>query len=196
MRKYILLSLVLTTFLAKAQDSTQEPSVEKNLYGLQLGLVSASFQYETKLLRKMTLHTEIGLELGFSTKEYDNPAIKDETSTLIIPYLSVEPRWYYGLDRRLRLGKNIKNNGSNYFSLETAYQASDRPVSNSGNFDVIPSLNVIPKFGIRRNFAKYFNYEFSAGVGYQHNFFSNSTGCSCEQDAVGLDIQTRIGYNF
>jgi hypothetical protein len=193
MKKYIVLGFVLISFFAKAQEA-EKVSVEKNLYGVQLGLVSTSFYYETKLDRKTTLRTEAGLELGLATRDYVDPAIEDETSTLISPYLTLEPRWYYGLDRRTRLKKNTSNNNSNYISLRTTYMFSNTPLMKNNNFDVNPALLVIPKFGIRRVFAKHFNYEFSGGVGYQYNVFSN--GCNCDHSETGVDLQIRIGYDF
>jgi len=195
MKKFIALGLVLISFIAKAQEE-EKISVEKNLYGAQLGLLSTSFYYETQLQRKITLRTEIGLALTFSTKDYADPAIEDESATLIIPYLTLEPRWYYGLDRRKRLGKKTYNNSSNYVSLATSYISANTPIINNGDFDVVSAITFIPKYGIRRAFAKHFNYEFSAGVGYQYNIFSSSNGCNCDHSNTVVNVQARIGYDF
>lgn len=48
MKIFIVVSFIFISFLLKAQE-IQEVSVEKNLFGAQLGLVSSSFYYETKL---------------------------------------------------------------------------------------------------------------------------------------------------
>ncbi|PJJ10437.1 uncharacterized protein DUF3575 [Flavobacterium sp. 1] len=195
MKKIIVLGFVLISFIAKGQES-EKVSVEKNLYGAQLGLLSTSFYYETQLQRKITLRTEIGLVLAFSTHDYADPAIKDETTTLIVPYLTLEPRWYYGLDRRKRLGKKTYNNSSNYVSLANSYMSYKTPITNNGDFDVVSAITIIPKYGIRRAFAKHFNYEFSAGVGYQYNVFSKTEGCDCDHNNTAIDAQIRIGYDF
>jgi hypothetical protein len=167
MKNYIILGFVLTSLFLNAQ----EVSVEKNLYGVYFGLLTSGFQYETRLDRKITLMSEVGLTIAMSTKEYNNPEIKDQTTTIFAPYLALEPRWYYGLDRRHRLGRNIKNNSSNYVSLLTSYISSKTPVIKNGDFDINPAIFLVPKYGIRRSFAKNFNYEFSGGYGYQYNFF-------------------------
>lgn len=195
MKNFIVLGFVLISFIAKAQE-VEKVSVEKSLYGAQLGLVSTSFYYETQLQRKITLRAEIGLVLGYATRDYEDPVIEDESSTLIVPYVTLEPRWYYGLDRRKRLGKKTYNNSSNYVSLATSYMSNKTPIMNNGDFDVVSAITVVPKYGIRRAFAKHFNYEFSAGVGYQYNVFSNASGCNCDHNDVALDIQARIGYDF
>ena len=44
--------------------------------------------------------------------------------------------------------------------------------------------------------SKHFNYEFSAGVGYQYNIFSSSNGCNCDHNLTIVDVQARIGYDF
>jgi hypothetical protein len=190
----IITSLTTSMFAQELTDSiAQQPSVEKKLRGVQLGLLNLSFQYESRLARKFTLLAEAGLELGFSS-------IETPTETtyygLLLPYVTAEPRWYYGLDRRIRKGKNIKNNGSNYLSLRTTYWPSDIPIINNAPYNVIPSLFIIPKFGIRRNFAKNFNYEFSFGYGYQLNIFNANSCPNCPVGVDSYDIQARIGYNF
>lgn len=73
MKNFIVQGFVLTSFFLKAQ----EVSVEKNLYGFQYGLLSSGFQYETRLDRKITLMSEVGLTLVMSTKEFESPEIKD-----------------------------------------------------------------------------------------------------------------------
>jgi hypothetical protein len=195
MKNFTILGFILISLLAKAQE-VEKVSVEKNLYGAQLGILNTSFYYETKLDRKIALRTEAGLAVGFSTKDYTDPAIKDENATLIVPYLTLEPRWYYGLDRRKRLEKKTYKKNSNYVSLATSYISSKTPVANNGDFDVASAITIIPKYGIRRAFAKHFNYEFLAGVGYQYNIFSSSNGCSCDHNQTIIDAQARIGYDF
>jgi hypothetical protein len=195
MKNFIVLGFVLVSFIAKAQEA-EKVSVEKNLYGAQLGYPSASFYYETQLQRKITLRTEIGLTLETSTKDYADPAMKDEYSTLIVPYLTLEPRWYYSLDRRKRLGKKTYNNSSNYVSLATSYISAKTPIINNDDFDVASAITIIPKYGIRRAFAKHFNYEFSGGIGYQYNVFSKTDGCNCDHNNTTIDLQIRIGYDF
>ena len=195
MKKIIILALVLLSIIAKAQE-VEKVSVEKNLYGAYIGLLSSGFQYETRLDRKTTIMSEVGLTLVTSTKESNNPEIKDKTTTIFAPYISLEPRWYYGLDRRSKLGRNTKNNSSNYISLKTSFISSKTPVIKNGDFDVVSVIMIIPKYGIRRSFSKNFYYEFSGGYGYQYNIFSKISGCDCKHSSADIDIQARIGYNF
>lgn len=195
MKNFFVLGFILFSLILKGQEA-EKVSVEKKLIGVQLGFLDSGFYYETMLQRKITLRTELGLGLTFSTRNFENPSLEDQTSTLLVPYITLEPRWYYGLDRRKRIGKKTDNNSSNYISVATSYISTRTPVVNSGNFNVVSAINIFPKFGIRRAFAKHFNYEFAGGYGYQYNIFSKAAVCSCNHHGSDIDIQARIGYDF
>ncbi len=189
MRKFIFLGFILLNFIANAQNV----SVEKNLNSVQLGLLSFSYQNETRLDRKISLRSEIGLASGSSLKEQNG---QKETSFLILPFINVEPRWYYGLDRRARLNRETKNNTSNYISLLTSFVSSRTALVNTKDFEVAPYITVIPEYGTRRSIGKQFFWEGSAGVGYQHNFLDKSYTYKIHENALFFDVQYKIGYIF
>ena len=191
MKNFIVLAFVLMSFIAKAQE---EVSVEKNLNSVQGGLISLSYQKEIRLDRKITLKSEIGLVSGSSTIEYSDG--QKEKSFLIVPFVSVEPRWYYSLDRRNRLEKETKNNSSNYFSLLTSFSSTRTTVVNTKDFETAPSLDIIPEYGIRRSIGKRFYAEYSAGIGYRHNFLKKEYFYSIDENEVVIDIQFKVGYIF
>lgn len=194
MIKHIVVLLIFCSFYsAKSQDI----SVAKNLFGVQLGLLSASVLNETKLDRKFTLRSELGVGVSFYSSKTNNSETNKQTQTVSYPFVLVEPRYYYGLDRRSRLGRNINNNSSNYLSLATTYYATNLAFTNSSTITkIVSSITFVPRFGIRRSFAKNFNYEFAFGAGYRYNFFNDRDGCYCSHNGVALDIETKIGYNF
>lgn len=193
MKKYIVLIFVLLTFLAKAQE-VEKVSVAKSLNSVQAGLFSLSFQNESRLDRKLSLRSEVGLTTGKAIIEYPNG--QSENSFLILPYVNMEPRWFYGLDRRSRLGKNTKNNSSNYFSLLTSYYFSQATIVNTKDFEVAPLFQIIPEYGFRRSIGKHFFSEASAGVGFRHNFFDKSYTYTIDENETVIDIQFKIGYIF
>jgi hypothetical protein len=189
--------LFITFLVFNINAIGQQATVEKNIYGFQIGLLSASFQYETKLARKIALHFETGASLYFYETASFNSNGTRKLGTITAPFFSVEPRFYYGLDRRLRLNKNIRRNGSNFISINTTYAANNNEITNSHNdYEIVPSIFIIPTYGIRRNFAKNFNYEFLFGLGYRYNIFSKTKGCNCAQSETDLNLQAKIGYNF
>ncbi len=192
MKNFKVLGFVLISFLAKAQEQV---SVEKNLNSVQLGLLSLSYQNEMRLERKTTLRSEIGLVSGTSIKEY--PDGQKEKSFLIVPFVNVEPRWYYGLDRRSRLKRNTKNNSSNFVSLLTSFVSSGTTLVNTKDFEAAPFVSIVPEFGIRRTSPSgHFFSEYSAGFGYQHNFFNKSLTYLYEENQTIIDFQFKMGYIF
>lgn len=196
MKNYIVLGFVLICFIAKAQDTqeVEKVSVEKSLNSVQLGLFSLSFQNESRLDRKITLRSEIGLMTGTSIHEY--PDGHKEKSFLIVPFVNVEPRWYYSLDRRSRLKKNTKNNSSNYVSLLTSFVSTRTALVNTKDFETAPYISIIPEYGIRRSIRKHFFVEYYAGVGYRHNFFDKSYSYTYDENQTIFDIQFKFGYIF
>lgn len=192
MKKYIVLGFVLMSFLTKAQQ-VKKVSVEKSLNSVQAGLFSLSFQNEFRLDRKLTLRSETGLSTGTSYIKY--PDGHTENSFLIVPYINIEPRWFYGLDRRNRLGKITKNNSSNYFSLLTTYVFSQVALVNSKDFEVAPFIQLVPEYGFRRAGKKFF-WEASVGVGYRHNFLNKSYTYSIDENESVIDVQYKFGYIF
>ncbi|AWG21311.1 hypothetical protein FFWV33_07090 [Flavobacterium faecale] len=185
----------LLLLLCGIAASAQEISVEEKMYGVELGIVKADVFYEFKLDRKWVLRTELAAELGsYSYFDWDG-GITDGT---IIPVsVVVEPRFYYGIDRRNRLGRNIAHNSSNFFSLKTSFSANRIPLyKTEDNSRIANNILAIPTFGIRRSFAKNFSYEFAFGLGLKYNIYSKSQSCNCDHLNNYADIQAKIGYNF
>jgi hypothetical protein len=196
MKKIVTFLIISFPLFANAQnDSIAKPSVEKNIFGVQLGLVNFSFQNERKLSNRIALHSEVGLDLGTSSREDKEKNERIDKTTIIAPYIMLEPRFYYNLNKRVKKGKNIANNSANYIAVMTQYGFYDNPIIKNGPINIAPAFFVIPKFGIRRTFLKKFNYEFNGGFGYQYNIFSGNE-CNCEHDDTTVDIQARIGYTF
>ncbi len=189
MKKYIVIGFVLISFLAKAQDV----SVEKNLNSVQLGLLSLSYQNETRLDRKLSLRSEIGLGTGTASIKYSDG--HTETSFLIVPFVNVEPRWYYGLDRRERLKRKTINNSSNYFSLLTTFVSGSNAIVNTKGFEAAPFITITPEYGFRRA-SKHFFSEYSVGVGYKHNFLDKSYSYNIHENELNYDFQWKFGYMF
>ena len=193
MKNFTILGFLLISLIAKSQE-VEQVSAEKNLNSIQVGLFSLSYQNETRLDRKITLRSEIGLITGTSTIEYSEE--EKETSFLIVPFVNVEPRWYYGLDRRNRLNKITKNNSSNYISLLSTFVLSEMALVNTKDFDAPPFISIIPEYGIRRSAGKHFYSECSTGIGYRHNFLNKSLTYTVDENEVTFDFQFKFGYIF
>ncbi|MGM0634558.1 MAG: hypothetical protein ACQESK_00725 [Bacteroidota bacterium] len=133
---------------------------------------------------------EIGLDSGIWGGSY-----YDDTGYVITPVLTLEPRWYYNLNKRVEKSKNIAGNSGNFVALKTSYHPDWFTISNYDNIAVISDISIIPTWGIRRNIGNHFNYEAGFGVGYRYIFAENA-GYSENESEVALNLHLRIGYRF
>ncbi len=145
--------LVMSSYLGFSQN-TKDVSVEKSVFGIQLGPLGIWAHNELKLTDEVALRSEIALS-GINTAS-------------ISPLIALEPRWYYNLSKRANKGKSIGGNSGNYLSLRTSYHFHDTSEIEDNDLN---KFLLVPTWGIRRNIGKHFNYEAGAGIGlgYKNN---------------------------
>lgn len=183
MKKIIFLAFIFCSQISSAQEF----SVEKSTFNAQVGTFGFWVGNESRLGNQFTLKSEIGLEF------FGN--INDDGINFagLSPGITIEPRWYYNLEKRGKKGRNIQKNGGNFLAFTVRYNPDLFVISNTDLY-VPNQLSIIPKWGIKRNFGKSnFNYEASAGLGY--NFVVDNNYYDKEGDLL-LDLIFRIGYTF
>ncbi|MBW1295686.1 hypothetical protein [Aquimarina litoralis] len=184
MKKVIFSSiLIMISYLTFAQDA-KDVSVEKSIFGIQVGVVGAWIHNELKLTDQIALRSEIGISIEGLWTEDNGNGVGSGTS---LPVLSLEPRWYYNVHRRASKGKRIDGNSANYLSLRGSYYNYDGSEAKRDRLNH-PVLAAI--WGIRRNIGKHFNYE--TGIGPALGF-GNDNGRK-----IGLTpyVSFKIGYRF
>ena len=115
-----------------------------------------------------------------------------ETGFFMTPVITVEPRWYYNLEKRQSKSKNISGNSGNFVSLQTSYHPNWFVISNYDNLKTFNLITVIPTWGIKRNVGKHFTYETAIGIGYGHQFREGFG----DLEGVTANLHLRIGYRF
>lgn len=161
-------------------------NIEKSITGVQLGLFGTELYNESRISKNFALRSGVGLNLA-------NISGGDgKTKYTINPFLSLQPKYYFNINKRAENGKNIKNNSANYFSVQMRYSPDWFNISND-NLQLYDEISLIPTFGIRRNFGDRFNYEFKIGYGYKYTFNVNK-GQNVSNDA--FDIGIKVGYDF
>lgn len=186
--KRILLTLVLCGF--SLITTSQNASVEQSTYGIQTGFLGLWVHNETKLSNAMVLRSEIGLDSGIWGGDFYNG-----TGFLMTPVLSLEPKLYYNLNKRVSKSKRIDGNSGNFISLKTSYHPDWFVISNKDNISIISDISVIPTWGIRRNIGNHFNYETGVGMGYRY-IFAKQAGFSKNKSEAAFNLHLRIGYRF
>jgi hypothetical protein len=186
--KRILFTMALCgmTLIAKSQTA----SVEKSTYGIQTGFLGIWAHNESKLTNSIALRTELGFDSGIWGGDF-----YDGTGFLMTPVITLEPRLYYNLNRRLKKSRRIDGNSGNFISLKTSYHPDWFVISNTDNVSVISDISFIPTWGIRRNVGKHFTYETGIGIGYRY-IFAKQAGFLENESEAAVNLHLRIGYRF
>ncbi len=192
MKHFLLLPLLC--FLFSLTTNAQEVSVEKSVYGLQTGFWGVWAYNETKLGQKWALRSEIGLFDYFGLAE----------GLHFEPILTLEPRVYFNLNKRLATGKRIDANSGSFVAFKTSLRPDifTIPVERYREERNL-SVSFVPFIGTRKNIGEKFNYEIGFGLGVEY-FSREGYGISlfgAEDDSdpkfsPAFNLHLRIGYKL
>lgn len=184
MKRLLILSALFCAFLkpVKSQDS----GLEKSIFGIQTGFIGVDIYNEYKLSDRIVLRSEASLFAGFR-----GGIIYSKNEFAMFPGVTIQPKYYYNLKKRIGKGKNIKNNAADYFSMQFRYFPNWFVISNSEDISVINQMSIIPTIGVRRNFFTNFNFEAKIGYGY---YFSLEK--QYEFSGLNFDLGVKLGYDF
>lgn len=113
MKKITLLFFAVVSILSL---NAQETSVEKSIFGLQIGTFGVYGYNESRLSDEVTLRTELGFDAGLLLERGDRGS-----DLIFTPNITLEPRWYYNLDKRQSKGYQTDANSGNFLSLKVIY---------------------------------------------------------------------------
>lgn len=182
--------------------SAQEVSVEKSIFGVQTGFgVHAGiwFNNESKLSNTIALRSEIGLEKDFTVGDH-----YDGAGFILQPVLTLEPRYYYNLEKRNSKGKSTNNNSGNYFSIKTSYHPDWFVINLADNVTKTADLAIVPTWGLKRQIGTHFTYETAVGFGYRVVYLKENSVNGNVQNVDGTYntnqyipyVHVGIGYIF
>jgi len=170
--------------------NAQNVSVEKSVFGIQNGLLGIWAYNESRLSNTIALRCELGLGAAIWYGSF-----YDEVGFSLSPVLTLEPRFYYNLNKRNSRSKGITNNSGNFISIKTSYYPGWFVISNYEYESLIKGISIIPTWGIRRNIGAHFNFEAGAGIGYQY-FFTKAAGYPGNEGDAAANLLLRFGYVF
>ncbi|TXE17906.1 hypothetical protein ES692_08395 [Psychroserpens burtonensis] len=189
MKKRIMLGLILGLSLTvNTQNDTD--GLEKSIFGIQTGLLGVWVHNESRLSNSIVVRSEFGLDTGILGGDFYG-----ETSVFYGPVITLEPRWYYNLEKRISKSKRIDGNSGNFISIKTSYHPGWFTINTPDNVTIVSDISIVPTWGIRRNIGRHFNYEAGIGVGYIHIFEKEDVIVLNEPD-VAVNLHFRIGYRF
>jgi len=178
----------------------QTVGVEKTFFSIQTGLAGIWVNNETKLSNSIALRSEIGIEHDFFVgDQYDGAGF------ILQPVLTLEPRYYYNLEKRKSRGNKTSKNSGNYLSLKTSYHPDWFVLNLDENITKTSDLSIIPTWGIKRQIGSNFTYEAGLGFGYrivylQPNYYNGSSqnvdDVSTNRNQYTPYLHLRVGYTF
>ena len=171
-------------------STSQNASVEKSTFGIQTGLLGVWVHNESKLSNQIALRSEIGFDSGIWGGTF-----YDKAGFLLAPVITLEPRWYYNLNKRLKKDRRIDGNSGNFISLKTSFHPDWFVISNYDNLRIVSDISIVPTWGIRRNIGNHFTYETGIGIGYVY-YFAKDAGFSENKSDVTVNLHLRVGYRF
>jgi hypothetical protein len=167
----------------KAQESSS--GLEKNIYNIEIGAVGFWLNNELKLSDEIALRIEVGLYTE----------IVKGIGFFMAPEITIEPRWYYNIKKRVFNKLDTRNNSANFLTIKTSFRSGIFEISNYDQNRAENSFAIIPKWGIRRNISKSFNYELGAGIGYL-SFINQKYSTLSDSNGIVIDAHIRLSYTF
>ncbi len=194
---YAFLALAFSITATAQEDTALNGTVEKSLFNVQTGVIGFWASNEVRLADKWALRTEVGLDLwAYETYVPGSMSTVEEKGTVLVPSISLEPRWYYNIEKRSNKGKNTANNSANFLTVAVEYYPDLFTIGSKPDYVYVPNqISFIPEWGMRRSIAdSKFNYELGFGLGYlayleETEDMENTSGAT-------VDLHIRIGYTF
>lgn len=162
----LIFSFALFTHFLHGQkiDSIQTEKV------IRLNFINPSVEYEIPTSKFTSLSSAFGVGYGGIGSELYSGS-QSGLIYVIAPFLDIQHKWFYNLNRRKNKNKPIINNSGNFFSariLMRSISISDN-VDRKSDFD----FSVGPTWGFQRSYNKKYHFLFDVGPIYYFDVNGN-----------------------
>ena len=190
--KQLLFTLLLSSSLFAQEKATDLISAHINVLGV-------GANYEKAITDKITILGNV----NYSTINFSGTG--DGLDMDFTVKLGLEGRYYYNFDRRISKGKSTLNNSANFIGLKFDYY-TDWLSTYQGMGKDDDFAKLVVNYGIKRNFATKFFYEFNFGAGilidtyYPFKTSVNGSNWIYSDKETNIDfipeLGFKVGYNF
>ncbi len=176
--------LLLVAFAALSPNQIKAQTEEYKLQKVfRVNVLNPGVEYELPVLKRAVVSTNLGVGYGGSyknTTEYT----PNGWLYIIAPFLDVEFKHLYSIDKRIRKGKKIDFNTSNYWGIRCLTRGKEF----SGNFERYDDWDcaIGAVWGLQRSVGRV-HIQFDAGMSY---YFDS------ERSGVTPNLQLNIGYDL
>lgn len=159
----------------------QDTSLVHRNHSASIEIVGITYNFENPIALKSTLIVRCGLQggIGYSSSFGSNYYYA------VSPAISIEPRFYYNINKRYRRGKLITGNSASFISLSSWYIFN--PIYEH-NVSCNSFFVVTPQWGVRKIYWHHLLLEAGLGISYFFDTHGN--------DDLGIMMNLRIGYSF
>lgn len=171
-----LLAINLALF-AQSAETIEEPL--RPLFKLELGGPGLGLAYELPVANRWSVDVSTGLGGGYHVEDDFSGRTFQYLWVVNDPviYLKSEVKYHYNRPKRLRNGRSLRNNASNYVAFQTKY--TTERVFGSTVYDQLEDplnntlLNEI-HWGLQRPLGQRFLFNFHLGLGYAFDYDFNN----------------------
>ena len=179
-RIFILVIIVLLTIPTNAQEKENIKTVKV----LRINFLNPAIELELPTGNYSTFSSALGVGYGggYPDLTYGGSGF----IYIIAPFLDLQEKWFYNLEKRNRKDKTTENNSGNFISVRMITRGNSIAdnVYRTSNFDFAFG----PTWGIQR---KYGNFHLLFDVGPQYYFDTEGNG-----NIWPLMIQLNLGFDF
>ncbi|MDD3738172.1 MAG: hypothetical protein PHP31_02620 [Lentimicrobiaceae bacterium] len=170
--------IVLTSFLLILLSRNISAQSTESYNTFRISPLGLSYAYEMKMKQKSTLIYELGASIGYLKN--------NEVNFHVTPYVNIEPRYYYNIDKRNLKNKKTMLNSANYIS--TSFIATYSQMSKD---DKSLNIGILPKWGLRRPISNVFFYGADVGGLFYYDFYDKDN-----KFRVSPYLNVKIGVTF
>ena len=128
-----------------------------------------------------------GLGIGYGGGYPDLTFAGNGFTYIISPFLDVQEKWFYNLNKRNSKNRTIENNSGNFVSLRLISRGNSiyENVYRTSDFD----FAIGPTWGIQRKYGKNFHLLFDVGPQYYFDTYGNG-------NIWPIMLQLNLGFDF
>jgi hypothetical protein len=185
MRIHKKISLLFSLSLFLLSSVSAQTNTTERVIGGQVGFLGAWFYGELPISSSSVIRTDLGLDGAIRGGSFF-----DGATLALAPSVTVSPRFYYNLNKRMDRNKNTAKNSANFVSLRTTLQPGWFVLSNKKGTITDSGIIILPTWGIRRIIAQKVSVESGIGIGYTRRWFNGNTRISSW--TAGLHLRVGI----
>lgn len=156
------LIIFIISFLFTSLTFSQNLETYKTEKVWRVNFLNPSVELELPTGNYSTFSTGLGVGYGGSYPDltYGSPGF----IYIIAPFLDLQQKWFYNINKRIRKDKNVQNNSGNFISarLITRGPSIAENVTRTSDFDFAFG----PTWGIQRKYGERFHLLFDVGPQY------------------------------